>query len=202
MAFGKSKQPKEPKAPKEPKVTDNNNSASVKEQKLPKASKKVKNPRKLAEKFEQDLPEVARRLGIRVSSPYGYYPEDVDKHILDLEDQVRHLTAENQQLTADYTQSKRNEIDLQTELNKLRIQMSTQVYPDVTPEQASVIYDRVPTLSGKPPLGGSNNMATPKPTKISTPLKLKVAGGDATPSQDEPHTFNNLLKPRNKKQGE
>ena len=82
MAFGKPKQPKEPKAPKKTEATDN----SIKEQKLPKSNRKVKNPRKLAEKFEQELPEVARRLGIRVSSPYGYYPEDVDRIILDLEE--------------------------------------------------------------------------------------------------------------------
>ena len=39
-------------------------------------NKTKRSPQKLAKKFEQELPEVAKRHNIRVSSPYGYYPED------------------------------------------------------------------------------------------------------------------------------
>ena len=195
MAFGKPKQPKEPKAPKKTEATDN----SIKEQKLPKSNRKVKNPRKLAEKFEQELPEVARRLGIRVASPYGYYPEDVDRIILDLEESVNALEKENKQLKDDYQVARQNELDMQTEFNKLKMQMSLMEFPDASMEQATSIFDRAPTLGGNAPSG---EVSTPAPAtkKITTPLKLKVAGDN--PQKDEPHTFNNLLKPRNKKQGE
>lgn len=192
MAFGKPKEPKE-------KPTKPVKEKPVKE---PKASnKKVKNPRKLAEKFEQELSEVAKRLGIRVSAPYGYYPEDVDKIILGLEDEISNLTKDNMKLKDEYNKAKANEMSLQTEYQALKMQMSLAEYPDASMEQASAIFDRVPTLSGRDPSGGSN-VPVPKPNKISTPLKLKVAGGDNPPQKDEPTTFSNLIKPRNKNKGE
>ena len=187
MAFGKPKEPKE--KPQKP----------VKEPKVQKGGKKVKNPRKMAEKFEQDLPEVAKRHNIRVSSPYGYYPEDADKVIIDLEEAVNNLTKENMRLRDEYNTAKANELSLQNEYQSLRMQMSLMEYPDASMEQATSIFDRVPTLSGQEPSG---EVATPIPTskKISTPLKLKVAGGDAPVSQNEPTTFSNLIKPKKPKE--
>ena len=131
----------------------------------------------------------------------GVFSEDVDKIILGLEDEISNLTKDNMKLKEEYNKAKANEMSLQTEYQALKMQMSLAEYPDASMEQASAIFDRVPTLSGRDPSGGSN-VPVPKPNKISTPLKLKVAGGDNPPQKDEPTTFSNLIKPRNKNKGE
>ena len=42
-----------------------------------------------------DISEIARKYNIRVSAPHGYYPEDVDKVIADLDNQLTLLSKEN-----------------------------------------------------------------------------------------------------------
>lgn len=93
-----------------------------------------------AKKFENNLPEVAKRNNIRVSSPYGYYPEDVDNVIIELENNLKLTQKENDHLT-NMLKSTREELeDAKTELTKLKMQISM---IDIAPPDI-IIDDDVP----------------------------------------------------------
>lgn len=114
--------------------------------------KKPKNVNKAtsgAKKFEADLPEVAKRHNIRVSSPYGYYPEDVDKIILNLEKEISNLSKENKQL-ADEIEGKKQDISkLQKQFNDLRFQIMTGETTDTSAEEDFANLSRIGSITGK-----------------------------------------------------
>ena len=62
------------------------------------AAKKQKQKDKVGSKIEQDKSQLAKDLNIRISSPYGYYPDDVDPIIIDLQTQLSNLSKENKQM--------------------------------------------------------------------------------------------------------
>lgn len=109
---------------------------------------KKETPAQAAKKFEAELPEVAKRNNIRVSSPYGYYPEDVDKIIIDMESQLKMLQKENNHLNGQLTDYKGRLNDVQTELTKLKMQMSLMEIPDTSAEENFAMLSRISTITG------------------------------------------------------
>ena len=73
-------------------------------------------------KFEKS--EVAIRHNLRISSPNGYYPEDVDRELVTLEDKVAHLTRENDKLLRNIEQARNDLSKLQAEFAAYRLNMS------------------------------------------------------------------------------
>ena len=102
-----------------------------------------------AKKFESELPEVAKRNSIRVSSPYGYYPEDVNRVILEFEKNIKMLQKENDHLTNQLTDCKGQLKDAQTELTKLKMQVSLMEVPDLSSEENFAMLSRISTITGK-----------------------------------------------------
>lgn len=121
-------------------------------------------PTQAAKKFESALPEVAKRNNIRVSSPYGYYPEDVDKVILELEKDTKMLQKENTHLTKQLEECKHNVSALQSELTQLKMQMSLMEIPDVSSEEGVAMLSRIGTVTGRNEEQIQNNI-------VKTPIK-------------------------------
>lgn len=122
----KQKPQKEPKQPKQPKQKKDTKGAKV----------------------EQELSELAKRHNIRVSSPYGYYPEDVDPIIERLEKDVSQLTKENKQFSNELQEYKDKCSALSTELTKIKMQISLMEVPDVSAEEGFAMLGRIDSITG------------------------------------------------------
>lgn len=121
-------------------------------QKAPKPPKEPKQPKKKKDargaKVEQELSELAKRLGIRVSSPYGYYPDDVDPIIENLETMVSRLTLENKKFSDELYESQEKCKSLSTELTKIKMQVSLMEVPDVSAEEGFAMLSRIDSITG------------------------------------------------------
>ena len=73
-------------------------------------------------KFEKS--EVALRHNLRISSPNGYYPEDVDRVLVMFEEKVAKLTQENDRLLANLEQARADLSNLQAEFTSFRLNMT------------------------------------------------------------------------------
>ena len=161
-----------------------------------------KSPQKLAKRFESDLPEIAKRLEIRVSSPYGYYPEDVDKHLIRLELDVSSLIKENTALSSDVDKYKRQSQSLQSELTNLKMQMSLMEIPDISTAESFTMLGRVETITGIHEDAFPINVpsAIDKPKAETGKFTLKVAGAKNKPNTTQntatSTTNSKLVKPK------
>ena len=118
----------------------------VKQPKAPKEPKQKKDRR--GSKIEHELSQLAKDLGIRVSSPYGYYPEDVDPIIAGLQKNVSDLTKENKQLAEDLNDVQSKLKSTQSELSQLKMQMSLMEVPDVSAEEGFTMLSRIDSITG------------------------------------------------------
>lgn len=133
-------------APKPEKQAKPAKEKSVKAPKQPKEPKPKKDRR--GAKIENELSELAKDLGIRVSSPYGYYPEDVDPIIAGLQKNVSDLTKENKQLAEDLNDIQSKLKSTQSELSQLKMQMSLMEVPDVSAEEGFTMLSRIDSITG------------------------------------------------------
>lgn len=85
------------------------------------AAKKQKQKDKVGSKIEQDKSQLAKDLNIRISSPYGYYPDDVDPIIIDLQTQLSNLSKENKQMAEEIDKLKKNNQDLMTQMTQIKL---------------------------------------------------------------------------------
>lgn len=142
---------------------------------------------KAAKKFEQDLPEVAKRLHIRVSNPYGYYPEDVDKIILNLEKSVNDLEHENKELRDKYNEADENLKRTQSELTKLKMQISLMEFPDVSPEEDFIAMSQISSITG-------NNETQVPPVTVNKRSQSTIDPvSTSSNGQSQPATYDNLV---------
>ena len=165
------------------------------------AKKTIKSPQKKAEKFENELPEIAKRLGIRVSSPYGYYPEDVDKIIFNLERDVSSLTNENKTLRDEIYEIKEKSKALQTELTQIKMQVSLMEIPDASTEENFAMLSRISTITGNNEDMPSANLLNDDVevfNNTTTPVINIKSGTNSTSnnSSKKSTTFSNLVKPK------
>ena len=93
--------------------------------------------KKKEKKVKEKLPDSLSSRGIRVSTPYGAYPEDVDALISDLDEKIKSLTAQNGDLSKKNEQLERDLHIVNTELAKMRIDVSLMTIPETTDEEDS-----------------------------------------------------------------
>lgn len=172
-----------------------------------KNKKALKSPQKKAEKFEHELPEIAKRLGIRVSSPYGYYPEDVDKIIFQLEKDVSSLTKENKDLRDELHEANVKSKALQTELTQIKMQVSLMEIPDASTEESFAMLSRISTITGKNEEMPSTDILNDNPNTFklniakSNPIKPVTANTtnkSSNKSSSNKTTYSNLITPKAK----
>lgn len=153
-------------------------------QKPQKQNKPQKEPKKAQKKdakgakVEQELSDLAKSHNIRVSSPYGYYPEDVDPIIANLEKTVQQLEKENRQFEAENHEYKERCSALTTELTKLKMQVSLMEIPDVSAEEGFAMLGRIDSITGNYNSESvvdlkQQTATTNKPTQPKPKIKIK-----------------------------
>ena len=166
-----------------------------------------KNPTS-AKKFASELPPIAKKYNIRVSNPYGFYPEDVEKILYQLEKDINNLELDSKQLR-DVIKQKEDEIsDLREQLrqarkvySELQMQIQNMDYPDVSAEMDFANLSRISMLNGK-----SEPQIMDK--VVDGPPIMPMAPVEDIPSGQSTHkaTHNDLVRPKlnikNKKKGE
>lgn len=144
-----------------------------------------------AKKFENELPEVARRHNIRVSSPYGYYPEDVDKIIVHFEEDVSSLEKENGLLSKKIEKQAEELRSLQFELTQLKMQVSLMEIPDTSTEQDfAMIGSGLGTITGQP-----QDQVMPQPVQSVPHTDLNAVQTNQGSTQQQA-TYSNLIRPK------
>lgn len=140
--------------------------------------------------FEQDLPIILKKYNVRVSKPFGCYPEDVEAVLTRLEEENNNLAKENTQLAEDAEKFKKQYKEVQAEFTKFKMQVQLMKFETSTPEA-----DEAALQKGMQEITNTSK----KPTlKIST-AKLSSASSDKkSPSKS---TFDDLISPRKKNDG-
>lgn len=95
------------------------------------------NKKKESKTVKEKLPETLEKLNIRVSTPYGVYPEDVETVVSDLLEKVNKLETTNAELSKKNTQLERDLHLVNTELAKMKIDVSLMSIPETTEEEDS-----------------------------------------------------------------
>lgn len=93
--------------------------------------------KKESKTVKEKLPETLEKLNIRVSTPYGAYPEDVETVVSDLLEKVNKLETANVELSKKNTQLERDLHLVNTELAKMKIDVSLMSIPETTEEEDS-----------------------------------------------------------------
>lgn len=93
--------------------------------------------KKESKTVKEKLPEKLEKLNIRVSTPYGAYPEDVETVVSDLLEKVNKLETTNAELSKKNTQLERDLHLVNTELAKMKIDVSLMSIPETTEEEDS-----------------------------------------------------------------
>lgn len=93
--------------------------------------------KKESKTVKEKLPETLEKLNIRVSTPYGAYPEDVETVVSDLLEKVNKLETTNAELSKKNTQLERDLHLVNTELAKMKIDVSLMSIPETTEEEDS-----------------------------------------------------------------
>lgn len=140
-AINKEKPKKEKPAPKE----KSSKETRLKE-KADKKATKLKDRKN--SKIEADKSELAKNLGIRISNPYGYYPDDVDPIIQKLQNDVASLTRENKQLTDQVADLTKKNKSLSSELSQLKIQVSLMEVPSLSMEEGLLGMSKLNAITG------------------------------------------------------
>lgn len=68
--------------------------------------------------------EIAIKYNIRISQPYLYFPEDVDKVLTEITKQLESITKENESLVKQRDTAEKNLSKLQSQYSELQLQMS------------------------------------------------------------------------------
>ena len=102
---------------------------------------------KVGSKLEQDKSQLAKDLNIRISSPYGYYPDDVDPIIIDLQNQISNLSKENKQLTDNNDKLKKDNEALRTEITRMKF--SAQLFErPISMEESLIGLSKINDITG------------------------------------------------------
>ena len=137
---------------------------------------------KKKKKQGMELPEIIKKYNIRVSTPNGCFPEDVERILQDLEKQLNNLIKENERLTKQYEQKAKDFSLVEAENQKLRFQIMSFNYEDTSELQD---FNNLGKLTNINPTVGSMPETKPQiPAEPEIPLAV---------IEDEPKVFDNLV---------
>ena len=103
--------------------------------------------KKKKQQLTHELSEIAKRHNIRVSTPHGYYPDDVDKLLSNYESAVNQLQSETKRLSEQLEQSRSDCAALRAEVTKLQLDMSNLEIPDVSANESFAMLSRLENIS-------------------------------------------------------
>ena len=94
-----------------------------------------------------NLSEIALRHNIRISNPYGYYPDDVDRVIRKYEELTNTLQAETQRLEKLYAKTLDEKKAADAELQRMKLDMSLMDVPDTSAEEDIAMLARLSNIN-------------------------------------------------------
>lgn len=74
-------------------------------------------------KIEQDKSEIAKKYQFRISNPYGYFPEDVDKVVQQLASDLSEYTKENKRLSEELNKAQDEVREANVRITELTFQI-------------------------------------------------------------------------------
>lgn len=147
--------------------------------------KSSKKPANSAQKFEQELPDIAKKYGLRVSKPYGYYPDDVNAILEKLDGIISDLEKENIELGKKAEETEKKYAAVQQEFVSFKIRVQTLNLQPTTLEQDVEMTENAVKEIVKPKPAKQLNF---KPANVVKPKNNPVPAKAPTKS-----TFNNLI---------
>ena len=148
-----------------------------------------------AKEFEKKSSPIAKEFNLRVSKPYGYYPEDVEKAIKGLKNEISSLSKENANLNDSIKkleEDKSSLIDritraelemgkMQREYGELQVQLTNiQLHPLSQDASLMAMSSLKSAMTGKPVERPTTAPADIKLPEVSKPvLKLKPRSPDS-----------------------
>ena len=97
----------------------------------------------------QEVPTSIKKYNIRVSNPYGLYPQDVESVIIDLEKERAKLQSLVKQYKEENEKLQKDNEDLKTTITQLRFDMSLFEVPDSTNAQDFQNINKLKKLKNK-----------------------------------------------------
>ena len=94
-----------------------------------------------------NLSDIALNYNIRISNPYGYYPDDVDRIIRKQEELINTLQAETQRLDKLYSDTKEELKIAKAELQRIRFDISVLELPDTSTEEDFAMMSRLSNIN-------------------------------------------------------
>ena len=94
-----------------------------------------------------NLSDVAMRHNIRISNPYGYYPDDVDRIIRKYEELTNTLQAETQRLEKALSKTTDELKAANAELQRMKLDMSLMDVPDTSAEEDIAMLARLSNIN-------------------------------------------------------
>lgn len=139
-----------------------------------------------------DISEIARKYNIRVSAPHGYYPEDVDKVIADLDNQLTLLSKENMLAESKITRVTEERDSLKSQLTKLKLQISTMEFPDTSSELDTAMMSKFNTIN---PSAGDIPADVPEHVEnnIIQPVTMDSPVDDETDDESGQEVYDDLV---------
>ena len=157
-------------------------------------SNKVKNKDSAGKKVSEKS-EIAKRYGIRISNPYGYFPEDVDRILEDLQSQLNTLSKENKFASDKLARIQKERDDAKTELSKLKMQISLMDIPDTSTEEDFQMMSRLSSIN---PIVGNLPDNVPDESKFTGKIEPVILDKIETdePKEDKPvqEIYDNLVQ--------
>lgn len=153
-----------------------------------KEAKGSRKPSGSARQFEQSLPDIIRNNNIRISNPYGCYPEDVASVLEKLISENNNLAKENTMLREESDKFKKQYKEVQAEFSKFKMQVNLMRFETSTPEEdeATAAAGMQSIIDKKKPSIKLNT------AKLSNTKPSKPSSGKST--------FDNLISPRKKEE--
>ena len=150
-----------------------------------------------------NLSDVAMRNNIRISNPYGYYPDDVDRVILKLENLINTLQAETQKLERELASTSDELKTARATIQQLKLDMMTFEPPDTSAEEdiamiarLSSINENVGTLEHEMPVISENSESRIPLDVIENPNNSNDIMFDNLVTNNETNV-SNVRKPEN-----
>lgn len=177
------------------KKDDNNQS-----KKSSKSAFSEKEAKKAAAEYDAKKPDWAVQANIRISQPLGYFPEDVDKYVKNLKEQLKEETTARIQAETKLREVEDQKSKLQNELTKLKLAISIEGLPPMDKDTSNkVISDFGNDLakSGKKKLKIKSQKTKEEEEKAKSSSAMPPITGPKPTSSS--NSFNSLVRPRTDK---
>lgn len=138
-----------------------------------------------------EMSEVGKRHNLRISNPYGYYPEDVDKVLLDYEELLANHEKEIARLEKQLQQALTEKKIIDDEFRKMKMELQFAEIPDISADEGFSMMGKMRNIN--PEVGG---MPEQLPEITESVNHFEIVADEP----EEPQTFDNLISAPKKKE--